>query len=300
MPRSPLALFRHLVEGVAIGVANIIPGVSGGTMALIFGIYERLIAAASGGVTAGVALLRGDFTGFREGLRALPWSFLVPLVIGMVATPFLGAGILERLLDESPVAMRALFLGLIVGSLPIPWDRISRKTALTAGLILAGTVAAWVLAGLSPREIIDPSALQIFLVAGLAISAMVLPGVSGSFLLLVLGMYAPTLRALDTLDIPYLVAFSAGAAAGLAVFSVLLNWLLKTRHDATMAVLVGLMLGSLRALWPWQAEGGLALPGAGDSLTWPLLLFVIGLVVTGGLTAWELRRSRRAGGADSD
>ncbi|MFT4604607.1 MAG: putative membrane protein [Rhodothermales bacterium] len=286
-----LAYLKHFLHGFGIGVANVIPGVSGGTMALIFGIYERVIGVANDGVQSGVSLVRGDWPAFVDGVKALQWPFLAPLVIGILAAPFLGAELLSNLLETHPALMRSLFFGLIVGSLPIPWVRIGKRTPLTLVLVLVAGGLAWLLSSLPTRATPDPEAWMIFGAASLAISAMVLPGVSGAYLLLVFGMYEATLSALGSLDLGFIALFGAGAAVGLAGFTVLLNWLLKNRHDATMAVLVGLMIGSLRALWPWlDASMDPRLPVPGDAIGAAIALAVLGLAVTGGLSWWELRR----------
>ncbi len=289
-----LDYLKHFLHGFGIGVANVIPGVSGGTMALIFGIYERVIGVASDGVQAGVDLVRGDWSAFVDGVKALQWPFLAPLAVGIMAAPFLGAALLSDLLETHPSLMRSLFFGLIVGSLPIPWARIGKRTSLTVILVVVATGLAWLLASLPTRATPDPDSWMIFGGAALAISAMVLPGVSGAYLLLVLGMYEATLEALESLDLGFIALFGAGAAVGLAGFTVLLNWLLKNRHDATMAVLVGLMIGSLRALWPWlDASVDPRLPAAGDNIGAAAALAVLGLAVTGVLSWWELRQKAR-------
>ncbi|MBO6574878.1 MAG: DUF368 domain-containing protein [Rhodothermales bacterium] len=292
-------MLQHLanfVYGLGIGIANVIPGVSGGTMALIFGIYERVIGAASQGVRAGLLLLKTDFAGFLSRLRQMPWMFLGPLTLGILAAPFLGASLLSDLLERYPEVMRGLFFGLIVGSLPIPWLRIGNRGARTWILIVLAAAAAWMLSGLPTRADADPGMLMVFGSAALAISAMVLPGVSGAYLLLILGIYQATLNALESFDVVFISVFAAGAGVGLAAFTVLLNWLLKHRHDATMAVLVGLMAGSLRALWPWlSTESEVLMPGSGDAVLPVVAAGVLGLLLTGVLTWWELSRSGSEG-----
>ena len=286
-----LQTVKDFLFGLGIGIANVIPGVSGGTMALIFGIYERVLRAAGDGVQAGMALLRGDFKGFLGRVTDLPWRFLGPLAIGILAAPFLGASLLSDLLETRPQLMRGLFFGLIVGSLPIPWVRIKQRDAVKLALLVLAAVAAFGLSALPARVTDDPGLWFVFGSAMLAISAMVLPGVSGAYVLLILGIYQATLLALESLDVVFIAVFAGGAAVGLAAFTVLLNWLLEHRHDATMAVLVGLMIGSLRALWPWLSQdGALMMPGPQDSVGLVVIAGLAGLAVTGVLTWWELRR----------
>jgi len=290
--KSILRMARHLGEGVALGLANIIPGVSGGTIALILGIYEKLVGAASDAVRHAARFLRLDVRGAARGLAGLPWAFLLPVVLAMVATPFLAAGWMEQQLANRPEIMRGIFLGLVAGSVAVPWIRIRRRGGARLVLAVAAAVAAWLLVGLPPREVTNPTDLQVFLAAVFAISAMVLPGISGSFLLLVLGMYAPTLSALDALDLRYIAVFAAGAALGLAGFAVLLAWLLERFHDETMAVLVGLMVGSLRALWPWQTAGSLRMPGEADPMAGVVFWTVAALALSIVFSLVEIRRLR--------
>jgi putative membrane protein len=291
---------RHLADGIAMGVANLIPGVSGGTIALILGIYERLIAATSDAVRSGVSLVRLDFRRGMRGLGALPWAFLVPILVGMIGTPLLAAGWLEGQLEQRPEVMRGIFLGLVAGSLPVPWVRMRRRGADLRLFAVAAAVAAWFLVGLPPRTVLSPTDLQVFVSAILAISAMVLPGVSGSFLLLVLGMYAPTLAALDALDLRYIAVFAAGAGVGLAAFAVFMNWLLARHHDATMAVLVGLMAGSLRALWPWQSAGAPRLADGAEPVLPVVAWAVVALALSAALAWAEIRRQRRSREVSAD
>lgn len=282
-----------------MGASNIIPGVSGGTVALILGIYERLIEATSNAVRSGVSMVRLDFRKALDGLGRLPWTFLVPVLAGMIATPLLAAGWLERQLVERPEIMRGIFLGLVAGSLPVPWIRMGRRGIDLLLYAAAAALVGWILVGLPPRVVTAPSDLQVFLAAVLAISAMVLPGVSGSFLLVVLGMYAPTLAALDALDMHFIGVFVAGAGLGLAGFAVIMNWLLARYHDPTMAVLVGLMAGSLRALWPWQTAGGPGLPGDGQPILSVMAWAAAALCLSAALTRIELGRQRSARSADA-
>ncbi len=261
-----------------MGGADIIPGVSGGTVALIVGIYERLIHAIKEGFAALVSLLRGDIAAFREHFGEIEWLLILPLFAGIATSLLLGAAIIPGLLDRHPIEMRALFFGLIVGSLFIPWRRMESRGPQEIALGLAAAALAFLLVGLPGRETADPSLIGVFFMASVAICAMILPGVSGAFLLLVFGIYQPTLEAIHDRDLLYITVFGAGAAAGIGSFSGLLDWLLRQYHDMTMAVLIGLMTGSLRALWPWiTTERDLLLPRPGEDVTVPVVLMVAGV-----------------------
>jgi putative membrane protein len=203
MARSFRTTLTHFAQGLLMGGADIIPGVSGGTMALIVGIYEQLIASISDLFSAVVALLRADVSLMRTHLRQVAWSLILPLGLGIASALFVGAKIIPYFLEHYPVESRALFFGLIAGSLAIPWRRIGRLNLRLLLLALGGAVAAFFLVGLPPGSVEDPSLVQVFGAAALAICAMILPGVSGAFLLYVLGLYEPTLRALNALDVVY-------------------------------------------------------------------------------------------------
>jgi putative membrane protein len=281
----------HFAQGLLMGAADVVPGVSGGTMALIVGIYERLLRAVSAVFSAVAAVPRGDLPRAREALGEVEWRFILPLGLGIVSAIVAGSRIILPLMERYPAQAHGLFFGLVAASLAIPWMRIRRRDAITFVAVPAAAVLAFVLVGLPPAIVHDPSMLRVFLSASVAICAMILPGVSGSFLLKVLGMYEVTLAALRDLDLTYVIVFCGGAAVGLGVFSKLLTWLLEHRHDITMAVLVGLMAGSLRALWPWQAEDRtLFLPGAGDPVASVLLLLGAGFAFVALITWWGHRR----------
>lgn len=275
----------NFVFGLLMGAADIVPGVSGGTVALIVGIYERLIAAVRAVANSFVALLRGRPRIALGMMRETEWGLVIPLGLGIVSALVVGARVILPLLETYPVETRALFFGLIAASLPVPWKRITehRRSHLVTAVLAA--VVAFLLVGIPPREIANPALPVVFLAATVAICAMILPGVSGSFLLLVMGMYEPTLRALNSLDVPYVIVFATGAAVGLGAFSKLLHFLLRTRHDTTMAALVGLMAGSLRAIWPYQDESrNLLAPPFDESMLVVALLAAIGFAIVFGLT----------------
>jgi putative membrane protein len=244
----------HLVQGLAMGSADVVPGISGGTVALVVGIYERLIHSIRAGASGLFASVRLDRTRARSRFGEVEWRLVLPLGVGIVTALYIGSRIVPSLLEAYPIGVRALFFGLILGSLIIPLRRMRHLGPTELAIMAAAAVAAFVLVGLPPREIPDPPLPLVFGFAAIAICAMILPGVSGAFLLLVLGIYEATLGALSGFDLPYIAVFVAGAVVGLGLFSKLLEWLLEHHHEWTMAALVGLMAGSLRALWPWLAE----------------------------------------------
>ncbi len=251
-PSRPRALFTHFAQGLLMGSADIIPGVSGGTMALIVGIYKNLIAAIGDAATAVLLLVRGRTREAGRQFAALEWSLLLPVVGGIGLAIAIGSLFIPELLDHYPVECRALFFGLVAASLVIPWRERKGHRNWHYAVAIAGAIVAFILVGL-PRsaDAADPSLLRVGLTAAVAINAMILPGVSGAFLLEVLGLYRTTLDALRALDVVYVAAFGLGAALGLGAAAKALSWLLDRHHDLTMAVLVGLLAGSLRALWPW-------------------------------------------------
>lgn len=289
-----LRVVVDLVRGGLIGVAEVIPGVSGGTVALIVGIYRTLIDAIADVVLAGRQILKlapGGPSGAMRTLRGLPWRLLIPVAIGMGTAVVLGAGIIEPLLEEYPVQMLALFFGLVLAGVFVPAHMVHRITGWRPTYVLAAGLAAvalFFLTGVPPGNITDPNPLVVMLAAAVAICALVLPGVSGSFLLLSIGLYETTIQAVNDRDLLYLGAFALGAIVGLASFVTLLKWLLEHRPGITLAIVTGLMLGSLRALWPWQTEDrGLLAP---DSLLLPaILIAVLGAAVVAALLLIERR-----------
>jgi putative membrane protein len=276
-----------------MGSADVVPGVSGGTVALVVGIYERLVRSVRAGASGAFAVARLDLRGARHRFGEVEWGLVLPLAIGIVTALYIGSRIVPHLLETYPVQVRAVFFGLILGSLAIPLRRMRHIAAAELAIMAVAAVAAFLLVGLPPREISDPPLPLVFGFAAIAICAMILPGVSGAFLLLVLGIYEPTLEALSSLDAAYIAVFVAGAAIGLGLFSKLLEWLLEHHHEWTMAALVGLMAGSLRALWPWVAEDR-ALHGPPDAAS---LALAAGLALAGAVlvlaVAWFTRHSLR-------
>ena len=290
--RTPLV---HIAQGLLMGGADIIPGVSGGTMALIVGIYTRLIDSLSSAFSVVLSLLRADVQATRKHLGEIEWGLIVPLLFGIGVAIVIGAKVIPVFIERYPIHSNALFLGLVMASLAIPWQRIRRRHASLLFVALAAAVVAFVLTGLPPQAITDPGPVQIFGAAAIAICAMILPGVSGSFLLKAMGMYEATLSAINGREIGYVLLFGLGAAIGLGAFSKLLDYLLEKRHDVTMAALLGLMAGSLRALWPYQeADRSLRLPDVGEPVLSVVFVALIGFAFVSVLAWYETRQQSTA------
>ncbi|MUL41417.1 DUF368 domain-containing protein [Streptomonospora sp. PA3] len=256
----PTAIGTHLLNGVRgalIGTAEVIPGVSGGTIALITGVYERLMTSA-GHVVTGVAVGAADLVRGRGTVRAgrefgrVSWAVVIAVLIGMVLAVVAAARLLEPVVTEHEQQASAVFFGLVLASLWVPYSHSGGGWRIRHYLLAAAAaVAAFLLTGLPATET-DPAPLAVSGAAALGVSALVLPGVSGAFTLQALGLYEPTLAAVNDRDFGYLGMFAAGAVIGLALFVKLLQWLLEHHRKITLVVITGVMAGALRALWPWQ------------------------------------------------
>jgi putative membrane protein len=270
-----LSALVNLVRGALIGVAEVVPGVSGGTIALIIGLYETLIGSAASLVKGLLGLVRGQRQGARDHLADVRWRVIVPVGIGMVTAVVVGAAVIEPLIEEYPVQARSVFFGLVVVGISVPARMVGRWDVRALGIAGLAAAVAFALTGLPPAAIDDPSLALVATAGAFAVCALALPGVSGSFLLLSVGLYEPTIAAVNNRDLGYLAAFALGATVGLASFVLVLQWLLAHRPRVTLVVLTGLMAGSLRALWPWQDDDRTLLAPDSD------LLLAIGLALTG-------------------
>ncbi len=281
MPNSWLRSSAHLARGALIGIAETIPGVSGGTVALVTGVYERLISSADHLLRAvrllvATAFGRGDISRVRGQLRQVAWPVILPILLGMAVAVLVAARLMASLLNEYPQACRAVFAGMVLASVIVPLRMIDRRLSATDGLlILVAAGVAALLTGIPPATVSDPILILVACAAAFAVCALVLPGVSGSFLLLTLGLYGPTLAAVNDGNLPYLAVFALGALIGLGLFVRVLRWLLEHHRPRTLAVMTGLMLGSLRALWPWQDSTRALEAPSGD------ILSIVGLFLAG-------------------
>lgn len=238
------------LKGMAMGSCDVVPGVSGGTMAFILGIYEELIGSlrAIGRSTFRNAIFQ---LRFRDAARAIHLPFLLSVLSGVLVAVISLAKLMEWLLTNYPVEIWSFFFGLIVASVLVVAKRISGWTPLLWISLAIAAAAAYVLVGLVPTQTPEENWF-VFVSGALAICAMILPGISGAFILLILGKYQFIIGALTERDIPVIGSFAAGCAIGIISFAQLLGWLFKRYHDLTVAILTGLMLGSLRKVWPWK------------------------------------------------
>lgn len=247
---------QWIIKGMAMGAADVVPGVSGGTLAFILGIYQRLLAAISALNGKAIKLLfRGQFSALW---RQVDGTFLLCLFSGILLSIFALAGIISYFLHYQPVPLWALFTGLIVTALPSLCRSITWSGPRLV-LCLLGMAFAIGISLLSPTEL-EPNAWMYFFAGAIAICAMILPGISGSFILLILGMYSHVLFAVTSLQLTVLALFCAGCITGLLSFSKLLNWLLARFHDASLAFLIGIVVGALYRIWPWQWQNQLYFP----------------------------------------
>lgn len=250
------------LRGMAMGASDIVPGVSGGTMALILGIYEELIFSIR---TVGRPnFLRAVFKfRLKEAFRIFNWQFLIAVGAGIFLAILILARPLEWLLVNQPVYLWSFFFGLVVASAYTVSKRIPKWTPKLYLTLVVGTAVAFVVVGLVPAKTPD-TWWFLFLAGALASCAMILPGLSGAFILFLLGKYAFVLGAVNNRELLPLLILAAGAAIGLVTFAQVLSWLFKRYHDYTLAVLIGLMLGSLRKLWAWKEDVEWLLDEAGD------------------------------------
>jgi putative membrane protein len=238
-----------VLKGMGMGAADVVPGVSGGTIAFITGIYVELVNSIKN------ISFRTISTLWKEGLpafwKAVNGNFLLSIVAGILISVLSLARILEYLLVNHPVLIWSFFFGLIIGSAIFVARSIEKWNIGTFISLLAGIAIAWIITSFTPAETSE-AYWFIFLAGALAICAMILPGISGSFILLLLGKYQFVLSALNEGRISIIAVLLAGALTGIIAFSHLLSWLLEKFHHLTIALLAGFMIGSLNKIWPWK------------------------------------------------
>lgn len=298
------------LKGVAMGAADVVPGVSGGTIAFISGIYETLLLSLR---SFDAALLRMVLRGaWTEAWQKINGNFLSVLLAGIASSILLLSRLMIYLLEFHPIPTWSFFLGLILASIVGICRTLDlRSWRFGVGFVL-GTIFGYAITVMSPTQ--TPEALWFIFVSGaIAICAMILPGISGSFILLLLGKYKFILQALHDFNLPVILVFMTGAAVGILSFSHLLSWLLRKHHLLSVSLLAGIMLGSLNKVWPWKrsltyytdskgaqhplTEENLS-PWAYEALTglpaqtlWAIGLMVLGAALILGLEARGRQRS---------
>ena len=232
-----------------MGAADVVPGVSGGTIAFISGIYEELIDSISKVKLATLKLWKKE--GFAEMWRELNGNFLISLAIGIGLSIITLAKLIRHLLETQPILIWSFFFGLVLASIIYVARQITRWNLGAIILLVTGALLAYFITTLTPQTT-NVSYPYVFLSGALAICAMILPGISGSFILLLLGMYKPVLDAIHDKNVGLLATLMLGAVVGLLSFSRLLKWLFDHYENLTLAVLTGFIIGSLNKIWPWK------------------------------------------------
>lgn len=240
---------RLFGTGFFMGMADLIPGVSGGTIAFLSGIYEELIYSIKELTGTTVKLvLQGKIP---SAINSIPFPFLLPLGLGLLTAIISLANVLSYLLETFPVYVWSFFFGLVLASTVIVMKRVVKWDISDMIAFAVAAIGAYFLVGLVPGE--TPDILPMYFLSGMiAICAMILPGISGSFILLLMGKYQQVLAAVTERNFLTLLVFFAGCVVGIGLFSRVLSWLFKRHHDISVAILAGFMLGSVRKIWPWK------------------------------------------------
>lgn len=238
------------LKGIAMGAADVVPGVSGGTIAFISGIYEELLSSINAVNLGAVKILKKN--GFKAMWMSVNGNFLLSLLLGIGISVLSLAKLIKWLLENEPILLWSFFFGLVVASVFFVGKQIKNWTVTKALMLIIGAALAFYITILPPVANQITSSWFLFFAGALAICAMILPGISGSFILLLLGAYRPVIDALDQIDIKIIFLFGCGAIVGLLTFSRILKWLFDKYKEMTLAVLTGFIAGSLNKIWPWK------------------------------------------------
>lgn len=305
--RSAWDYVRLFLKGVMMGAADAVPGVSGGTVAFITGIYEELIHSIRRCDPMALQVL------FKEGLNAF-WAhingnFLATLLAGVALSLATLSHLVLYLLDNHPIVLWAFFFGLILASVWSVARHVGNWTVSRTSVFMLGTLFAYVLTSLSPTQI-EATPIFVLISGMIAICAMILPGISGSFILLLLGMYSTILAAVRDFELVTLTLFALGCILGLLSFSRVLSWAFSQYHQLTLALMGGFLLGSLNKVWPWKYTLAYTLNAKGEEIPLvqqnispatyldltgadPQTLASIVLAIVGGLLVLALDRNGR-------
>ena len=243
------------LKGMAMGAADVVPGVSGGTIAFISGIYEELLGSISNVNLGLFKTLKNE--GFKIAWKQLNGNFLLSLFIGIFISILSLAKAIKYLLENEPILLWSFFFGLVLASIIYIAKQISKWNFILIIIAVLGAFLAYYITTLNPLVSESSSSLYVFFAGAIAICAMILPGISGSFILVLLGAYKPVLDALNDKDFKIIFTFIAGAILGLLSFSKVLKWLFANYKNHTLAALTGFIMGSLNKIWPWK-----------ETLTW--------------------------------
>ncbi|MDO6812090.1 DUF368 domain-containing protein [Tenacibaculum soleae] len=250
MSRTSKDYLVIMLKGMAMGAADVVPGVSGGTIAFISGIYEELLNSIS---NINLTLFK---TLKKEGVKAawqqLNGNFLASLFVGVFISIISLAKVISWMLISHPILLWSFFFGLVLASIIYIAKQITKWNIITVVLAILGAVLAYYITTLNPMISENSSTLFMFFAGAIAICAMILPGISGSFILVLLGAYKPVLEAVNNRNITTIAAIGAGAIIGLLSFSRILKYLFKNYKNYTLAVLTGFIIGSLNKIWPWK------------------------------------------------
>ena len=238
------------LKGMAMGAADVVPGVSGGTIAFISGIYEELLNSISSFNFSLINVFKNE--GFKSVWIKVNGNFLVSLFVGILISVLSLAKLIESMLENHPIVIWSFFFGLVLASIIYIGKQITKWTKGSVLCLILGAMLAFYITTLNPMVSANSSPWFLFLVGMIAICAMILPGISGSFILVLLGAYKPVLNALNTKDFVSIIIFLVGAILGLLSFSRILKWLFSTYKNYTLATLTGFIIGSLNKIWPWK------------------------------------------------
>lgn len=238
------------LKGMAMGAADVVPGVSGGTIAFISGIYEELLETISNVNFKLLKTLRKE--GIKAAWNQLNGNFIAALFLGIIISVVSLAKALKWLLENEPILLWSFFFGLVLASVIYVAKQIQKWNIGAILLLIIGAALAYYITTLNPMVSENSSPLFLFLAGALAICAMILPGISGAFILVLLGAYKSVLEAVNTRDIFTIGVIGLGAIVGLLSFSRILKWLFAKYKDFTLAILTGFIVGSLNKIWPWK------------------------------------------------
>ncbi|MBP5532297.1 MAG: DUF368 domain-containing protein [Lentisphaeria bacterium] len=311
--RSPLGYFGLYVIGVIVGAADVIPGVSGGTMAFILGIYEEMLNAIRSFASMRAVKMFANFK-LKGAYRSLPWPFVLVLLLGVGSAAVLLAKPITWMLENRLSFILAFFFGLVAASVITVLCRVGKFNVLLIPGLAAGTAIGWWVAGLTEGMQSPPDSWWYLVLCGaVAICAMILPGISGSFILMLMGHYNTVMEAIKGMtgfrdvsdNLRILGCFFLGIVVGLASFAQLLSWMFKRWRNLTIVVLAGFMIGSLRKIWPWKLDdsfkGSNVLPEIDLNFWIAVALAVVGfaLVVAIELAARSFEMRQKAAGKTS-